>query len=220
MQVSSDIKTSLPVVELNSEIAWDEHLARWVSRLFSPPLLGFIGFFLIVMSIGTLDAWLWAGFYLVLGILFPIFYIIWNMRTGQISDFHMRIREQRIRPMFFLLACSLAAWLSMWVGSAPWLLTLIAGGSVFLCAFMFLVTLRWKISGHSVAVASLTVFLSAAFGNLAFLSLLTIPLVAWARVRLNRHSLPQTIAGILTGVIFVLILFYLVSQQCQGNGFI
>jgi len=67
-----------------------------------------------------------------------------------------------------------------------------------------LITMYWKISGHGAAIASLTVFICGLYGSLAAPVLLAIPLVAWARVRLHRHTLAQTVAGSLVGILFAL----------------
>ena len=94
------------------------------------------------------------------------------------------------------------------------------GIGVFQAAFLLLVTLRWKISGHSVAVACLTVFLYGLMGNTAAPGLFFIPLVAWARIRLNRHDLAQTIVGSLTGFTFMATLLYIITLRCHGMNMI
>ena len=70
-------------------------------------------------------------------------------------------------------------------------------------ALIFFITLKWKISGHSTAVSGFSVFMVALFGQAATPILLTIPLVAWARLRLHRHELMQTVAGTIAGIVFM-----------------
>ena len=189
MEISPDLENSLAAPQILLPPAWDKRLAGWISNVLSPPVLAVLGLLLVAYVSESVEAWLWGIYYLVLGVFVPMVYIAWKVHRGEITDFHMRIRKQRIQPMSLMLACALAAWLGMWIGAAPWVFTLMAGIGVFQAAFLLLVTLRWKISGHSVAVASLTVFLYGLLGDAAAPGLLFIPLVAWARIRLNRHDL-------------------------------
>ena len=95
-------------------------------------------------------------------------------------------------------------------GDAPIQLTLFAGVGVFQIAFLLAVTLRWKISGHSATTAGFAIFIVALFGPVAAPVFLLIPLVAWSRIRRNRHEFTQTIAGSLAGIIYTLTALYLV----------
>ena len=86
---------------------------------------------------------------------------------------------------------------------------IIAGLGMIQMALILLVTSRWKISGHGVAIGGITVFAVGIFGREAWPLLLAIPLVAWARVRLKRHTLAQTVAGSLLGIAMTLLLLQL-----------
>lgn len=216
MEFSSEFDPTLSTSTLSLPYSWDRRLARWISELFSPPLLAIAGLLLAAFEIQTTSAWLWAGYYMLLAIFIPVLYIIWKVRHHEITDFHMSLREQRIKPMTLSLACALTACLSLWAGEAPLVLRVLAVMGVFQIAFLLIVTFRWKISGHSAAIASLAVFLIGIYGSLAAPALLAIPLVAWARLRLNRHDLPQTIAGALVGASFTMVLLFWISLQCHG----
>jgi membrane-associated phospholipid phosphatase len=191
-------------------------MAKWVSRVFSPPVLGLFGISLTALAINSSGVWPWTGYYILLTILIPLVYIVYKVRKGDITDFHMRVRKQRIRPMALTLGCTSFAWLSMWAGSAPKILIIFAGAGVFQITFFLLVSLRWKISGHGTAIANLAVFLWALFGASATPAVIAVPVVMWARVRLDRHSIAQTIAGTIAGAAFMLVLLLIVSSNCQG----
>lgn len=207
MEVTDDADTLI----LTIPRTWDMHLARWISHILSPPLLGLAGVALIASALDTPGAWLWSAYVCTLTILLPITYILYKVRKGEIADFYMRVRAERIRPMTLMLACALTAWLSMWAFEAPRILTLFAWMGVMQFAFLLLVTLRWKISGHGTAVANLALFLTAVFGSAGAPSLLAVPLVLWSRVRLNRHDRAQTLAGAATGAAFMTLALVLVG---------
>jgi membrane-associated phospholipid phosphatase len=183
---------------------WDERLAGWISNVLSPPVVAVGSLALIVQRMETASHWWWAVYFMILTVLIPVGYIVWKVRRGEITDFHVRLREQRIRPLTLTLAGGLASLGSLWIGNAPRLLLFLAGMGVAQVAFILLVTTQWKISGHGAAVSSLAVFLCGLYGLAATPTLLAIPLVAWARVRLNRHTLSQTVLGSLAGTCFTL----------------
>jgi len=183
---------------------WDERMARWISNLLSPPMVAIAG---LVLALRMLekpkDAW-WLLYFMGLTVALPVGYIIWKVRRGEITDFHVRVREQRIRPLSLAVAGGMASLTGLWLGHAPIGLMALASMGVMQVAFLLLVTLKWKISGHGAAVSSLAVFLCGLYGTAAAPALLTIPLVAWARLRLRRHTLWQTICGSLAGAAFTL----------------
>lgn len=203
MSIQLELETSFEPNTLSLPVQrnWDLWLARWVSRLFSPPLLGLVGALLLAVWLPSLLGWL--SVYLLLALVLPVAYTIYLVRVGLLSDFHMQIREQRIRPMTFTLVCGAAAWAALTLGRAPRLLMVFSLASALQTAFLLLVTFRWKISGHATATASLATLLWALWGGAAVYALAFIPLVAWARVRLNRHSVMQTIGGSLAGIVFM-----------------
>ncbi len=219
MELYPEIDTSLEAIDLPLSGAWDVRLARWISHIFSPPLVAASGLALAVQSMHNWQAGLWAVLYTLLAMGVPLTYIVWKVHRGEISDFHMRIRPQRIRPMLLTLVCSLAGYLLLQAAAVPPVLTILAAAGVLQSAFFLLVTLRWKISGHSTAIASLAVFLWALYGFTAAPVMLLVPLVAWARVRLSRHDLAQTIAGALAGFIFMLVALQAIVAQC-GQSFL
>lgn len=178
-------------------------LAKMISGLFSPPLMVTVGLLLLAQQLGD-GAVGWALFQIGMGVLIPVTYIVVQVQRGQITDFHMRVRAQRIRPMVFSLGCAGVVWLVMWAFRAPLPLVVFGGVAILQTLFMLLVTLRWKISGHSMTIAGLAVFLYGVVGSAAAPALLAIPLVAWARVRLSRHDGWQTLVGAVAGVAFTL----------------
>jgi hypothetical protein len=216
VEISSKIENDLAPVLLEVPGSWDEHLAHWISDVLSPPLIAVAGLVLAAIASHSAAAWLWAGLHLFLSIGVPMSYVAWKVHQGKITDIHMRVREQRIRPMLLTLVCSVTALSLMWLGGASQVMLLFSLMGVFQVGFLLLVTLRWKISGHGAAIGSMAVFLFGLFGSVAIPAFAAVPLVAWARLRLNRHDLAQTVAGSLVGISFMLVVIHLVSMHCQG----
>lgn len=204
-------------VELDTQIqisaGWDMRLARWVSNVVCPPVVAAVCILLVAYSLGTLAAWEWACFYLTAVVLVPTLYVVWLLRHGHVTDFHLRVREQRIKPLILTLAAVLMAWLMLWLGQAPPLLVVTAGAGLALVGIIFLVTLRWKISGHAAAISGFATLCYLLIGHAASPVALAVPLVIWARLRLRRHTLLQTMAGTAVGALILWVAFHLWTIQ-------
>jgi membrane-associated phospholipid phosphatase len=118
------------------------------------------------------------------------------------------VREQRIKPMIAIVTTTLSAWLMLIARHAPTLFVGVATVGIAITLILLLVTLRWKISGHTTAISSFVILCCLLIGPAAAPMILSVPLVAWARVRLRRHTLAQTLAGAALGTLTSLA-FYL-----------
>jgi uncharacterized MnhB-related membrane protein len=195
---------------------WDYQLAKGISYLFSPPLVLIAGIIITAAAIGTRDGWYWTLFYGMMSVVIPTLYILWLLSRGEITDFHIRIRKQRIKPFTISTILGISAWFVMLFLGAPDVLLILGAAGMIQLTFLLLITLRWKMSGHSTTISAWAVFLIWLFGISYWPVLLSIPLVAWARVRTDRHEILQTIIGALVGIIIMLIAFYLMSIYTQG----
>jgi membrane-associated phospholipid phosphatase len=158
---------------------------------------------LMVFKIAGSVAWIWGAIYVVLGVLIPFLYVVWSVVRGQITDIHIRLREQRRRPLLVVVICAGVGWLVLALGAAPRAMTAVAASIWLQTVVVFFVTLRWKISVHTAAAASGGTLIWMLLGT-ALPFLLIVPLVAWSRVRLRHHTLLQTLAGALLGsIVFV-----------------
>ena len=89
----------------------DEAIARWVSHLISPHIVGVIITAAIAFqfSQNPLETLVWLSLLLPLIIVPPLAYLFWLVHKGQLEDIYMPRRETRIRPltvmMVWLLVC-------------------------------------------------------------------------------------------------------------------
>ncbi|MBX3013111.1 MAG: phosphatase PAP2 family protein [Caldilineaceae bacterium] len=183
--------------------------AYWISQIGSPPLTGATTAFLLGFALSTLSAWGWAWFYVTLTILVPCAYILWMVRAGQAVDFHLPNREQRIRPLQLSLVTALITWFTMYQWEAPRLLQMLATINGIQSTLFLLITYHWKISLHCAAATILSGLAFALFGTPAAPLTMSVPLIAWSRVYLERHTIGQTIAGTLLGAAILTPAWYL-----------
>ena len=178
---------------------WDALLAYVISQIACPPVLAAVAMALLASTLSNPRAWRWAGLYVFLAILTPVLYLVWLLHRGRVSDLDVQLREQRMRPLIFTVACGAAAWLALLLGGAPTEMVIIAGGLWLQTTLIFGITLWWKISVHSAAAAGVATLVWSLAGTSLPL-LIGVPIIAWSRVRLRRHTVSQTIAGALLGL--------------------
>ncbi len=174
-------------------------MARWISRVSSPPLLAVGGTLMTAVTITGAVAWFWAVFSISFSILVPSLFVIWLLRRGKITDFDVYVREQRFWPYMVGISCSALSWIVMAVAQAPHIFIIISGAAAGQSLLMFLVNLRWKISVHTSGTACFAVLIWQLLGPAGATVLLAVPLVAWSRVRLGRHTVGQVTAGAALG---------------------
>ena len=176
--------------------------ARLTSDILSPPVIWrFLAFPIAFREARSREqALLWALTYCVMVCVVPGLYIGWMVWRGQISDVHMEIRKERIRPFLVSMVGTALAWWMLHLMGAPPLLPFFALVSLVLLGSMLLVTLVWQISMHTMSITCAVVAAGALYGvGPALLLTPLIPVVGAARIKLRRHTLAEVIAGVLLG---------------------
>lgn len=160
---------------------------------------------------------LWAAICVVCGAAVPFLFVFGLWRRGQVSDVHVAIRGQRRGPFVAALASAAVGVGLLYAVRAPQ--QLVALGCVYLavgCA-LTLVTLRWKISMHSAVLATCIVALWLIGYPSAWVALLAMPLVLWARVYRDRHTLAQGLVPVLLGVIVTPLAYWSALALIPGS---
>ncbi len=174
-------------------------LAGWVSVVFDSSVLSLFIFPAIGWHAAGRAGVAWAFVALLILTGIPLAYILISIRRGWVSDLELSKREQRPRFILVSFSSDLLGLLILCVGGAPhqiWVLALIYAS---LGLIMFTISNYWKISLHMVGVSGFSVLLMAIFGPGAWWTLLSLPLVAWARLRRRKHDIWQLLAGAVGG---------------------
>ncbi len=199
----------MPVNRKLETLSW----ARLVSNILSPPVIWAVMAFPIAFrdAESQAQALTWAGIYCLLVCLLPLMYVALMVRRGHISDLHMQFRQQRIRPFIVSILCTTIAWWTLRFLGAPPVVPLFALFSLVQIAVVAVITLVWQISMHAMSITGAVVAAGAFFGIVPALMLLPlILLVGAARLKLERHTPAQIVAGSLVGVVVPLVLFAVV----------
>ena len=87
--------------------------------------------------------------------------------------------------------------------------TFVAGLSavvVFMC-----INFLWKISLHTALITASVAILIVLYGSIAAVTVVLVPLIAWARIELKHHSPAQVVTGALLAAFIVVVVFYLLG---------
>jgi membrane-associated phospholipid phosphatase len=185
-----------PGTSKNSEMPF----AHFISTVLSPAVVALP--FIILMALARKNQNIFLSvlitiFFLCIG---PMTYIIIGVICGKFTDLDVSLRSQRVGPFLFGIASTLIGYivLSLTHGqrNLETLLLLVAiSGFV-----MMFITFWWKISMHASALSAAVTALTLVYGLIVLPAYLLVILVSWSRVKLQRHTLGQVIAGAIVGV--------------------
>ena len=175
--------------------------ANLVSTVFSPALVVFYAVILRSYSMDHPSKFLWTSFFVLLFVLAPTAYIFYLMGRGEVTDFHISVREERIKPLCVIFIYSVFSLLVYGSVGGPGALVTLGYSCLALTGLWILVSLYWKISGHCAAAGALGAMVFVyPHETLIFVLPPLALLVAWSRVRLGCHILAQTLAGFALGI--------------------
>ncbi len=182
----------VPLTETKSN-----RVAAWVSHVLNPAGLALVVF--VVLTLLRREAWLAGVAGVVLYAVVPGLILVALHRTGVITELYPGERAQRGGLLLSGALCYFAGY-----GVLSWLQApaamLIAGCAFGLNALLVWgINQYWKISIHAVGVSGGVSVLVLAGGAPLWPSLLALPLVAWARLRVGAHTPAQVMAGLLLG---------------------
>jgi membrane-associated phospholipid phosphatase len=185
-------------------------LARLISNILNPFLVS--GVVLLMLAFKdtdtTAEAIKWAVISLALSVL-PIFVLITSMvRQKKLDGLFVNPREQRniiyvIASALGALGCGL-----LWYLKAPRLLSVtFTAGLISIIIFM-VINYFWKISLHTAFTAASVAIIIMVYGVIAVWTIMLVPPVAWARIRLQQHSIAQVVTGGLLAATIVAGIFW------------
>jgi len=192
-----------------------DRLARWISILFDSSILSLPIFLAFGYASardpstgsGQASGLLWAALTLLIVTGIPLAYLRMGIQRGWVSDMELSRREERPRFILVSLSSDVLALLVLHLFGGPHLLTVIVLTYFCLAIVMFSISSFWKISMHMAGVGGFSTALVFVFGAPALWAFLSLPLVAWARLRRRKHDIPQLIAGALAGTLVTLFVF-------------
>lgn len=179
--------------------------AKILTFIIHPATLAVPAVFLIVFkevgNFNTAIFWTAAAMFFtgIVGV-----FVVYGVRKGFFSDVDVSVRRQRVILYPFVIGIILLLILCVsFLGGPPVLIY--AGLFLILSLIVFdIINVRIKASVHVASVTSLSIVLVQLYGGWAYLTLLFIPIVAWARIVQKRHTLKETIVGAISGSVLTI----------------
>lgn len=192
-------------------------VARLVSNVFDPipttVLLGLMG--ILSTPMGPRQRLFWLTLVSVMAILVG-FVVLWFVRAGFVIDARLKEGQDHHRDRLGVLWITnsllvIAVIVASMIGPAEPLWSILAGMTAVL-VLATLVTGVYKVSIHMIGIASLVTVLLIQYRSAALPALLLLPLVAWSRRVLHRHTPSQLIVGTIVASATFVVVFTLTGQ--------
>lgn len=193
----------------------DDHIG-WVkfgriySNVVSPPVMFIlIGLAICLDSLPTWGAAFgWFFTYTFCVAIFPLLFVSFMLYTGRIEELHMSNTRERHLPYVMAIIGSTVAYGLISNFGGPELLRCLTLFNIIELVALSAVNVVWLISLHTTGAMATSTLIAVIWG-LPLGLLIGIPLtvsVIWVRLFLRRHTPAQTYAGVVVGLLTVLVL--------------
>lgn len=166
------------------------------------------------MILKTTGDGLYATQWTLLSLLFSgliVLFVLYGVRKGFISDYDVSIKEERINLYLAGILITTVYLLVVFFLNGPQVLIVGLVGLLIGLLIASLILKKSKASGHVAVIISFALLMWLSYGGAYWLLLLSVPLVAWSRIKLKRHEPSETLVGGVIGVSIVLMLYYIVK---------
>ncbi|MGL5818522.1 MAG: hypothetical protein ACRCYR_13220 [Phycicoccus sp.] len=174
--------------------------ADLIGRVLSPfpVLIALICWIAAATSRDAAAAARWAALATGLIVGVPFVALIVLRASGRVTDRQVAHRSQRHLLLAIALLSTGAAATALWLLDAPSALATLVTVMLVLLAVMAALT-PWKPSLHAAVATGAVTALTQLHGPVALVLLCLLPVIAWARIRSERHTPAQVVAGVLLG---------------------
>ena len=188
-------------------------LAQVLSFLFNPVmLLVFVPLLLVYKTTGNVVwAMAWTG-YTMIFLLAMTFFLIYGVHKKIFTDLEVSKRTQR--PLLFgvSLVMSVLYLGGLFFLNGPQILLVVILGIIISIVLVSFMNTRIKVSIHVATISALLFSLAVVNQGYYIFTLVLIPIVAWARLKIKRHTLPETIVGGVFGILLSLGMYLFIKQ--------
>ncbi len=187
-----------------------QRIANLTSNILNPFPLSLALIFLLsfTSTSRTIDAIKWGLISAASSILPVSLAIIYLVRNGKLDTIFTNVRSQRTKIYLVAGLFAIVGFIILSYLKAPPILAagFVAGLSTAL--IFMLINLWWKISLHTAFVAASATVLVMLYGWAATVTVVLVPIIAWARIELKHHSLAQAASGAVLAALIIVAVFY------------
>lgn len=172
-----------------------------ISRIFEPVVV-FSVLILVALTRSGLEGFAYyrfIGIFFLLMVLPPMSFLIWAVKTKKVSNWDIGDRKQRAYALKIFLGFQIFNILLTWLYGNEYMMRLITFFFLWFLGF-YLITLFWKISGHSGVATLGAILLISWYGWAWWPLLIVLPQVCWARIVRKDHTIGQVVGGVIYSV--------------------
>ena len=185
--------------------------AEVISWAFFPPLVATVFFvFLIFWYSADLSEGLkWATYIAPFLIFLPLLFFAITYKLGWVDDLDLTNRKDRPLYLVVFIFSLIAALVLLFFLHAPLKFIVYTLSGLLMTIATTIITLYWKISFHTAVTTSVVTAITI-LGGLRFSPLfILVPIIAWARVTLKKHTFWQVVGGFAVAFAITEAVFYL-----------
>jgi len=181
-------------------IMTENSFAKIISSITHPPLISIPTFVILnYFLIGPDNFVVSTLICLIFGAFLPILTSLILIKKMD-TDLDITDRTKRTLPLLLAICSYFFGSLVLYIVNTPAIITalmLIYGLNTLI---ILIINFYWKISIHAMGIAGPTAAFAYTFGIPGLLIAVIIPFVMWSRVKLNKHTVSQVIAGTILGL--------------------
>lgn len=183
-------------------------IAKIISGIASPLIISILLCFSLVYasSLDLFFALQWS-FISILFVFVEGLFVIYGVRKKIFSNYDVSDRKQR-PPLFIFTGILCLLYLAfILLFNGPRVLIIGLGGLILGVIIAIVVNQKIKASIHMEAFTAFAVTQGILYGGWWWALIILVPIVAWSRLTLRRHSLPEVLVGTTLGAILVFGIF-------------
>ncbi len=178
-----------------------EEIASLLSLLLHPVAVATMLFLALCLHYAPRRFWLLFGLSLLFALVLPVAITLGMRAAGRVSNSDITERRERLLPYTLITAGYLAGAAVLYLVGAPREVVAAMACYFTVTAVCTAMTAFWKVSMHMAGIAGPVVAASLLLPRAALLSIVLVPLLAWARLVLRRHTPAQIAGGALTSAV-------------------
>lgn len=174
-------------------------MAESISNATRLPLISVPLFLVVGAASGGPGGVGWAFLCLFLTSGLSLAYLFYLTKTGKVRDSRRITQAERVRPLWVVAVLHVVAFLVLLIAGGPDPLQAVLLAYAISTVLFALITPVANLSLHAAGISGAAICLGYVFGSWAFIFVLVLPLVWWARRVLGRHSNFELALGTLVG---------------------
>lgn len=186
--------------------------AQIISILFHPAVLSVLTpIFLILFVPREVPYSAYWIFYPLFFVLLVSLFTLYGIRTKMFSDFDVTRRRERGPFYAFVIGMAILYIVFLLLFNGPVSLIVLGIGVLSGAVIMEFINRKLKASVHVAAVSAFMCTLALLYGGVFLLLPIFIPIVAWSRLHMKRHTLSEALVGGVIGAVVTVVLFLVIE---------